>query len=214
MSSRALNTDGVRFFQQGNTNAAIQRFQEALSSNPYDPDAYYNLASTYHHAAKQTGNDALMRQAEGIYLQCLDRNPNHVDCHRALAVLLVDTKRPDSAFTLLERWVARSPQMSDARIELARLYEEFGEERTAQRFLNEALGIDNRNARGWAAMARLHERQGDYAQALSNYRQAYQLNNYQPGVANRIAALQNSSSAGRLSDLRPRQLSDQGWTQR
>lgn len=190
------NIDGVRYYQQGQPQAAIYQFQQALVAAPTNPDAYYNLAASYHQLGKQNNDTAMLAQAENMYHQCLDLNQNHVACHRALAVLLVDTNRPQSAFTLLERWASRSPQQSDARIELARLHEEFGEADAARRYLGEAIDVDPSNSRAWTALARLRESQGEYAQALSNYQQAYYLNNDQPGIAQRIALLQQRVATG------------------
>jgi tetratricopeptide (TPR) repeat protein len=184
------NVEGVRYYQQGQPQAAVAAFQEALVENPNNPEAYYNLASAYHYLGKQNSDSAMLQQAENLYHRCLDLSPDDVACHRALAVLLVDTNRAQSAFTLLERWANRSPQLADPRIELARLHEEFGETDAAQRYLAEAIDVDPMNARAWTAMAHLREESGQYAQALSNYQQAQYMNAAQPGVAERIATLQ------------------------
>ncbi len=121
----------------------------------------------------------------------------------ALAVLLVDTKRPEKAITLLERWAASSPQVADARIELARLYEEFGDDDSARRYLTEALDADATNARAWAALGRIREQEGSYAQALTNYQHAYNLNKFQPGVAQRITELQSRVAQNIPSPVSP-----------
>lgn len=189
-STGGLNTNGVSSFQQGRHQEAIQSFQQALINSPTDPDAYYNLAATYYELGKRNNDQNLLSQAEGLYNQCLDINPNHVECYRGLASLLVDTNRSKSAFTLLKGWSQQNLQLPDPRIELARLYEEFGDKESAARYLTDALNIDAQNPRAWLALANVREQQGQLAQAMSNYRQAFQLNQHQPGVANRIAALQ------------------------
>ena len=194
MSASGHNVDGVQSYQLGNYQRAIDSFQRALASNPNNADAYYNLAAVYHQAGQKSLDQGMLEQAEGLYHQCLDRSPDHADCHRGLASLLVQTERAQSAFTLLERWAQRSPQRADPRIELARLHEEFGDKDVAGRHLAEALDVEPRNARAWTALGNLREQQGQLAQALSNYRQANRLNGYQPGVANRIAALEHRIS--------------------
>ena len=196
MSSTGQNINGVRYYQQGQYHSAIQHFQQALANNPGNADAYYNLGATYHHLGRQNSDRSLLTQAEGLYHQCLDLSPDNADCYRALAVLLVQSGREDSAFTLLQRWAMRSSATPDARIELARLYEEFGDRQTAKRYLAEALEIDPTRSRAWAALGRLRESDGQYAQALTNYQHAYNLNRFQPGVAHRIAALQKDQTAG------------------
>ena len=108
MSAQGRNVDGVRNYELGRYHNAIQHFQRALASDPNNADSYYNLAATYTTLAKQNGDRALMQQAEGLYHQCLDLNPDHVSCYRGLASLLIDTDRQESAFTLMRRWAQRS----------------------------------------------------------------------------------------------------------
>ena len=64
--------------------------------------------------------------------------------------------------------------------QLARLYEEYSDPRSAESALNAALAIDVRNWRAHAALGRLREQAGDYAQALQNYQMAYSINRFQP----------------------------------
>lgn len=194
-TGQGRNVDGVRQYQMGRYQEAIQKFQRALVVNPQNSDAYYNLAATYYAMGKQTGDRALLQQAEGLYHQCLDLQPNHVACHRGLAALLVDTDRPDAAFTLMKRWVVQEPTFAESRIELARLYEEFGDRDAAAQNLTEALNLDAKNGRAWTALGRVREQQGQLAQALSNYQQAYNLNRNQQGLAERIASLNRGVSA-------------------
>jgi tetratricopeptide (TPR) repeat protein len=194
MVSQGRNVDGVRYFQQGQYPVAIQRFDAALTIDPRNADSYYNKAAVYHRMGLAQRDQNLLTQAESLYNQCLDLNPNHVDCHRGLAVLLCETGRTDKAFTLLSNWAARSPQNAEARVELARLYEESGNARSAEIALNEALALDMRNWRAHAALGRLKEQSGDLAQALVNYQNAYAINRFQPELQRQIAALQSRVS--------------------
>lgn len=187
------NQEGVRLFQQGQANAAIQQFQQAIASDPKNADAYYNLATTMHRLGTQHSNRDWQTQAESFYLQCLNLDNNHVDCYRGLSVLLCETNRSDKAFTLLRDWAARSPTTADARIELARLYEEFGDKDTSKVHLTQAVQLNPNSHRAWAALGRLSEQSGDYTQALVNYQRSYQLNSFQPQVADRIASLSRST---------------------
>jgi tetratricopeptide (TPR) repeat protein len=194
MVSQGRNVDGVRYFQQGQYPVAIQRFDAALTIDPRNADSYYNKAAVYHRMGLANRDQNLLTQAESLYNQCLDIKPDHVDCHRGLAVLLCETGRTDKAFALLSNWAQRSPQSAEARVELARLYEESGNARSAEVALNEALAIDMRNWRAHAALGRLKEQAGDYAQALQNYQLAYSINRFQPDLQRQIATLQSRVS--------------------
>jgi len=183
------NALGTQLHQQGQYTAALQQFQEVVATDPANPDGYYNLAATTHRLAKQRTDEELFRNAEALYNQCLDHDPNHVECHRGLAVLLMDTGRPDRAFALMKNWASQNPMASEPRVELARLYEEVGEPETALKYLEDAVQQDANNSRAWLALARLRESSGDLAQALQNYQRALALNNTQPMIAERVAAL-------------------------
>ena len=196
MAADGQNLQGVRLYQQGQYDAAMQRFQKAVATDPANADAYYNMAATLHQTGMARGEQDLLNQAETLYNQCLDIDENHSDCYRGLAVLLAETGRSDRAFNLLKNWAIRSPEIADARIELARLYEEFGDLDTAKVHLTEALQIDQHNARAWTALARLREQAGDYTQALADYQHSYNLNRFQPQIAERIAALNRTVSGG------------------
>ncbi|QEG02504.1 photosystem I assembly protein Ycf3 [Stieleria maiorica] len=183
------NVLGAQLHQQGQYTAALQQFQQVVAEDPTNPDGYYNLAATTHRLASQRNDEALFRNAEALYNQCLDHDPNHIECHRGLAVLLMDTGRPDRAFALIKNWASSNPQASEPRVELARLYEEAGESGTALKYLEDAVQLDANNSRAWLALARLRETDGDLPQALQNYQRALALNNTQPMIAERVAAL-------------------------
>jgi tetratricopeptide (TPR) repeat protein len=196
MMSQSHNNGGVTQYQQGQFQTAVAKFQQSVTTDPTNADSYYNLAATYHQMARQTGDQAMYAQAEQLYNQCLDRDPKHeqVECYRGLAVLLVETNRQDKAFTLMKGWASSAPQVAAARVELARLYEESGDPQTAAIYLSQALQINPNDSRALAALGKMREQSGDVQQALANYQRAYQLNPQQPGVAERLAALQRPAA--------------------
>ncbi|MBI83151.1 MAG: hypothetical protein CMJ81_08150 [Planctomycetaceae bacterium] len=191
-TGRGHNIQGVKLYQQEQHHAALQKFQQAITTNPNNADGYYNLAATYHQLGKVKNDQSLFTQAENLYNQALQYDPNHSETYRGLSVLLVETKRRESAFRLLEGWSNRQPQVANAKVELARLYEEFGDKEAAKRQLEAALARDTTSARAWAALAKLREEAGDHGQALANYQRALQLNPSQPQISQRIAKLQSS----------------------
>ena len=188
-SRLAQNGSGVALYQQGRYAEALHTFEQAKQTDPTNPDTHYNLASTYHRLGTAAKDQKMLDNAEAIYNQSLELSPNHVECHRALAVLLVETGRSDKAFTLLKRWAQRSPNVSDARVELAKLHQEFNQTKVAEQYLDEALAMDPNNARAWAERGRLRENSGELMQAVQNYQQSIALNSLQPELYQRIGAL-------------------------
>ncbi len=189
--SSGQNSEGVRLFQQGYYDAAAQRFRQAIQTEPNNPDSYYNLAAYYHRQGKTQQQAADLAQAESYYRQCLDRNPNHIECRRGLAVLLVEQGRSEEAFAMLEDWATQNPTLAAPKIEMARLYEEFGDRNAAKEHLTAALAVSPNDPRALAALGKLREDSGDVNQALSNYQRSLMVNHSQPELAQRVSALQS-----------------------
>jgi tetratricopeptide (TPR) repeat protein len=192
MMSGSQNAEGVRLMQQGQYQAALDRFQRAVVNDPANPDGYYNMAAFYHQMGKSRGNAQELALAENFYRQALDRNPDYRDGRRGLAVLLVEQNRGEEAVRMLEGWVQRSPINSDARVELARVYQELGNKEQAQRHLVDAIGVNPSDSRALAALGRLYEESGNLTAALSNYERALARNQAQPDLAARVASLRSS----------------------
>jgi tetratricopeptide (TPR) repeat protein len=195
-SAQARNAEGVRLFQQARYQEATKQFQEATYADPNNADAYYNLAATYHRIGKTEHRQADLDQAETYYNLCLDRQADHTDCYRGLAVLLAEQGRNDEAFRLVEGWVQRQPGSADAKIELARLNDEFGNRQAAREHLIEALAAQPDNPRALTALGKIREESGENVQALANYQRSLWHDNRQPQVAARVTALQTGTTAG------------------
>ena len=202
MTTQALNAQGVRHYQSGNYQQASEHFQRAIAANPKSANGYYNLASSLHKNGKLFNRPEDLKQAEQLYNQCLNHDPNHTECYRGLAVLLSETQRQDAAYRLLEGWIARSPQIPDPRIELARVLEETNNVPQASTRLVEAIEIDPNNSRALTALGRLREVTGQNAQALANYQRSLALNRFQPAIAARVATL-TATTASPLPIMTP-----------
>ncbi len=195
IAAQGRNAQGVALFQQGRFQEALKEFQEATYDDPADADGYYNLAATYHRLGHIERRQSDLDQAETYYNLCLDRNPNHTDCYRGLAVLLAEQGRKDDAFRLVEGWVQREPSAADPKIELARLNEEFGNRQVAKDHLIEALAAQPNNTRALTALGKIREDAGDRVQALANYQRSLSYDTRQPYVASRLTALQGTSAS-------------------
>ncbi len=192
VASHGQNAQGVAYYQQGRYQEALRNFESAVANDPLNADGYYNLAATYHRMGRVSGNENELKQAETLYNQCLDKDENHRDCYRGLAVLLAEEGRSDEAFRLLEGWSRKYPTASTPKVELARLSEEFGRYDVAQEHLQDALQTDPNDPRALAALARLRERSGNPTQALAIYQRSLWNNRFQPEVAARVSTLQTA----------------------
>ena len=189
LTSQSMNAEGVRLFEQARYQEAADRFHEAINDDPKDADGYYNLASAYHRLGTINKSESDLKQAEHYYQMCQDRHPNHADCHRGMAVLLIEQGRKEEAFQGLVDWAEREPTLAAPRIELARLHEEFGDKKQAKDYLLEAIALDHDNVRALAALGKLREQSGNTAQALADYQRSLWYDRFQPEVAARVSAL-------------------------
>ncbi len=192
LAAHGLNAEGVRLFEQARYDEAIQHFDRAVYRDPANADAYYNLASAYHRKGIQAGDPGTLRQAERYYHMARDRDPDHRESHRGLAVLLAEQGRSEEAFRLLQGWADRRPASPEPKVELARLMEEHGDRRAAEEHLLSALAMDSGHTRALVALGRLREESGSYGQALENYQRALAADRFQPAVAARVGALQST----------------------
>ncbi|MGL4513184.1 MAG: tetratricopeptide repeat protein [Lacipirellulaceae bacterium] len=195
VQSQSLNSEGVALYKQGSYQEAAERFQTAIAKKPDSPDGYYNLAAALHQSGVRYNRPEELRQAEVLYNQCLERDANHVECYRGLAVLLAETGRRDASFRLLNNWASANPTSASPRVELARMLEETGQPQQATSQLVQALAVNPADPRALAALGRLRDQAGDYAQALANYQRSLAAKRDQPQVAARVAALQQSLGA-------------------
>ena len=185
------NIAGRQALECGQTTTAINEFQKALNMDPNDADAYYNLGASYYAMGKKSNNQQWLNQSEQLYRQAIANNDQHVEAHRGLAALLIETNREKQAFELMNTWQARYPTSTAPKVELARLYQEYGDNRRATDLLADALKLDPNNVRVLTAMGHVRERQGETYLALDNYLRVLQIDSQQTAVAAKVAALQS-----------------------
>lgn len=185
------NSVGRQAYDLGQYSTAINEFQQALNINPNDSNALYNMAASYYSLGKQSNNKQWLSQAEQLYRQAIANNDQHVDAHRGLASLLIETNQEKYAFDLINAWKARYPTSTEPIVELARMYQEYGDNRRATDLLVDALKLDSNNLRVLKAMGHVREVQGETHLALDNYLRVLQIDNQETAVAAKVASLQS-----------------------
>ena len=190
-----FNSVGRQAFEQGQYAVAINEFQQALRTNPNNADAYYNLAASYAALGKQTQNKQWIGQAEQLYRQSISLNDQSVNAHRGLAALLIESGQEQYAFDLINQWKDRYPTSNAPLVELARLYQEYGDTSRATDLLADSLRLNPNDTRTLIAMGHIREKTGQPYLAIDNYMRALQVDGSQQVLAQHVAALQTRVAA-------------------
>lgn len=183
--SEPYNSRGVALFNSGQVEEARAEFMEAAAVDPVNPDAFYNLASTYH----RLGNGA---EAERNYLHCLALDPEHAKAHHALTVLLLEENRVNEAFETVQRWEDQSPGQPEPMVEMAWLEKQAGRTEQARQILHQVLAINPRHPRALAELASIYESGGESERALALYQRALAAHPNHPDLTSKVADLRGS----------------------
>ncbi len=194
------NSEGIRYYENGRYEDALESFQTASRLNPEDSEIYYNIASTYQKQAINENKPALYAEAEKYYRQCLDRNPSpetSTCCYRGLATILVQENKSNEAMTLLRSWEERNPSSVEPKLEIAYLLEAQGANRDSIAALEKIAEYAPNDYRAYYKLGLLHEKLGEEDAALQQLRRAAQLSpaDATSGINERIAAI-NARSNG------------------
>ena len=185
------NAIGCQAYNQGQINTAIAEFNKAIEMNPNDADAIYNLGASYYAIGKQTKNLQATQSAEQLYRRTISIDDQHQEAHRSLAVLLIENGQEQYGFDLINSWKNRYPTATEPVVELAKLYQEYGDNSRAADLLVDALKINPNDVQVLSAMGSVREAQGQSTLALDSYDRALQINPNQPQLAAKVAGLQN-----------------------
>ena len=123
-----------------------RQFQAATYADPGNADGYYNLGiptigwgpRRLPYREKRLSGPKPRKTIVSVSI----RTPTTATAIAVLAVLLIEENRANEAFASIQTWAAQSPSLADPRMELARLYEEFGNKEAAANTLAEAVRLN------------------------------------------------------------------------
>jgi predicted O-linked N-acetylglucosamine transferase (SPINDLY family) len=160
-----------------------------------------DLALQHHQAGR-------LPQAEAIYRQILQQQPNHADALHLLGVVALQTGQPAVAADLIGRAVAIQPNYPQAQNNLGealRILQRFDEAIAA---FQQAITLEPNNPEAHFNIANAWADSGQYNQAIAAYRQAIALRpDYLPAYNNLGAALQAKGALDESADAYRRAIS-------
>lgn len=188
MGSSMANRSGMSYYKKGNYAAAAGEFQNAMKSDPANPDYIANLAKS-----RMKMGDA--SNAERYYRQALTIDPSHQPSYHGLAELMLDQGRSQEATAMLSTWAGTQPYIAESHVELAWLQRELGNDSGAVQSLERALDVNPNHATALAHMGQYYEEAGQLDEAVAYYQDSLHADWNQPEVHSRMAAASTGAGA-------------------
>jgi len=136
---RNAHTYGVAFFQHGFSKEAEQAFQQAVSANPEDADAFYNLGTLY--LRRNSPEEAQHNLEQAVKLR-----PSYVEAWNNLGMLAAQRGNKEEAIASFQRSLELRPSYATALLNLGNLYRAEGDFDAAEKYLKRAEEIDPASA--------------------------------------------------------------------
>jgi FimV-like protein len=125
---RNAHSYGVAFFQHGFLKEAEHAFQEVVSANPEDADAFYNLGTLY---LRRNSPEEARHNLE----QALKLRPNYPEAWNNLGMLAAQQGNNEEAVRNFQQSLELRPSYGTALLNLGNLYRREGDFAGAEKFL-------------------------------------------------------------------------------
>jgi Tfp pilus assembly protein PilF len=188
MNGYVMNASGQGYYDKGNYSMAAKEFQQAIASDPGNPDYIANLARTRYKMGDAAG-------AEQMYRQALTIAPSHQPSYHGMSELMLAQGRGHEASQMLSSWASTQPYVAESHIELAWLQGEMGDKQGAAQSLQRALQVNPSHPTALAHMGQYYHEQGQPTQAMAMYQQSLRANWDQPEVHSRLASASEAVGA-------------------
>lgn len=177
------NQQGLELREQGELDAAVETFEDALDTWPDNAGLHYNLALTLQDRAQRDDDPASLEEASSHYARALSLQPEIGRAHTNRAILLAKLDRDDEALTHYDQALAQDPEDERARTNRANLYLRHGDHDDALAEFERLIADDPTLWRPHFGAARIHEMRGDDARAKQLARHAKTLTSDDDEVA-------------------------------
>jgi tetratricopeptide (TPR) repeat protein len=166
--------------RQGDTEAAIRNYREALTLAPQLPGLHFELAEALHAASSSTEK----QEAEGEYKAALAINPFDEESERRLGEIAAERGNQKEAYEYYSRAVQLQPNDAEANIDLAKLIS-MNQPEKAEALLQRAIQLDPTIAVAHYRLSLLYRNAGrtaDAQQELEEYRKYKEMKEKLRGV--------------------------------
>ena len=106
---------GWRYFNKGDSETALKRFNQALILDPDFAPAYFGIAYVY---SVQNKLDLAIKN----YRKSIEKDSTHSDSYSNLGLALLYSGKPTEAFPMLKKALEIDPKNGDAHVNIALYY--------------------------------------------------------------------------------------------
>ena len=148
---------------QNDNNGADADLKKAIEMAPNNPIPYTKLGLLREHQKK-------LPEAEKLFEQALDKDPNWSEAMAGLANVYIDQKQPISkTINRISAQVAKQPKNDSFLLLLAEAQLKAKDTKAAQSALEQALNVNPNNSLAMATLASIQINTGQVDQAAANY---------------------------------------------
>jgi len=165
----------------GNSDIAIEVYQDILTNDPKNKEALFGLASTYHRVGQ-------IDLARSLYARLLQIDPRHRDGLNNFLVLLGE-EAPEEALQQMQRLEAENPSFSPIPAQMAIIHKKLGHEQKAIDKMYHALALSPENVTYRYNLAIMLDKAGEREKAATLYQQvlsSWEKGEVIPGDAQKI----------------------------
>jgi tetratricopeptide (TPR) repeat protein len=117
-----------------------------------------------------------LAQAEPLYRQIIEINPNHADAHHLLGLLARQSGQRQAAGSLIQRAISLNPRALAFHFNLGMVFLDLGQPAEAARCFRQELALNPRHAESFLNLGIALAGQGLYDDAANSYRQVLSIN--------------------------------------
>lgn len=138
-----LNEEGVKLFQEGNTDKALKRFLDAHDIDPGHPTVTKNIVSTYLTLGDKMINQSRYGQALEYFHKAIEYKRDEGVGYAAIGNTYFLMNRANQALPFLERAVEMGYDRFDVNYLIGKLYYDLDQMEKAEDYLNHSLKLNH-----------------------------------------------------------------------
>ena len=157
------NVIGIANQGIGNFNEAVVAYEKAISFQPKNPDANYNLGIIYQEQSKS-------KKAEEEYKKCVDADPSYAEAYNNLGIILTDQGRYDEAIENYNKCISIAPDYAEAFNNLGMAFKDQGKAEDAIKVFRKAIAIRHDYVDAICNLGMVFQAQGELELAIELYK--------------------------------------------